>query len=291
MRSGLLAGAVLALLAVPVGLYAAEFAAEITAGETTKAAENTKSGANAWADAGNPPESPDPESPDFQSPDQEISGQTGSFNAQTDAAEQSFQTPQNTEKLATKSGLVEQAGDWKRASLTPQDARLGYESGILPKGIKSILKTNLELSHGQFMWDEEGVAKGKLAIFVDLRRQMISVFRDGHEIGTAVIVYGAQSHLSPTGSFPILRRYRDYHSRSYDAPMPYSLFITNDGVALHGSPMSASRATHGCIGLPLEFARRVFELAKHGDVVQIVRSDPKKIERIFAAAASNNTPS
>jgi hypothetical protein len=287
MRSGLLAGAVLALLAVPVGLYAAEFAAEITAGETTKAADNAKIGANARADKSTfDPESPDPQSPDFQSPNP-----TGSFDAQADAAEQSVQTPRNTEKLATKSGLVEQAGDWKRASLTPQDARLGYESGILPKGIKSILKTNLELSHGQFMWDEEGVAKGKLAIFVDLRRQMISVFRDGHEIGTAVIVYGAQSHLSPTGSFPILRRYRDYHSRSYDAPMPYSLFITNDGVALHGSPMSATRATHGCIGLPLEFARRVFELAKHGDVVQIVRSDPKKIERIFATAASNNTPS
>ena len=66
--------------------------------------------------------------------------------------------------------------------------------------------------------------------------------------------------------------HRDYHSRSYDAPMPFSLFITNTGVALHASPMSSRRATHGCIGLPDGFAEKLFEAAKVGDVVEIVRS-------------------
>jgi lipoprotein-anchoring transpeptidase ErfK/SrfK len=98
------------------------------------------------------------------------------------------------------------------------------------------------------------------------------VFRGGHEIGTAVIVYGAETMKSPLGRFPILSKQRDYHSRSYDAPMPYSLFITDTGVALHGSPVSSRRATHGCIGLPTEFARLLFAAAKAGDEVQIVRS-------------------
>jgi hypothetical protein len=81
--------------------------------------------------------------------------------------------------------------------------------------------------------------------------KMISVLRGGHEIGTSVIVYGADRMASPLGRFPIISKYRDYHSRAYDAPMPYSMFITRDGVALHGSPMSSRHATHGCIGLPI----------------------------------------
>ena len=102
---------------------------------------------------------------------------------------------------------------------------------------------------------------------------MISAFRNGHEIGTAVIVYGAQDMSSPEGVFKILRKSIDYHSRAYDAPMPYSLFITDDGVALHGSPMSKRRASHGCIGLPVEFAEKLFGAAKTGDVVTILKSD------------------
>jgi lipoprotein-anchoring transpeptidase ErfK/SrfK len=130
------------------------------------------------------------------------------------------------------------------------------------------------MRHGDFKWDEDGAPAGELKIWVDLRTQLISVFRGGHEIGTAVIVYGTESMESPTGRFPILTKSRDYHSRTYDAPMPYSMFINNTGVALHGSPMSSRRATHGCVGLPVEFARLLFSAAKIGDVVEIVRSGP-----------------
>ena len=128
------------------------------------------------------------------------------------------------------------------------------------------------MRHGDFRWSADGVPPGPLLIRVDLRSQLISVFRGGHEIGTAVIVYGADTMESPLGRFPILSKHRDYHSRSYDAPMPFSLFITNTGVALHGSPMSSRRATHGCIGLPEEFARLLFGAAKIGDEVDIIRS-------------------
>ncbi len=160
-----------------------------------------------------------------------------------------------------------------RSELNANLAAQGAEKNLLPPGVKTLLKVPGALEHGDYVWDDEGVPAGKLDIFVDMRRQMISVFRDGHEIGTAVIVYGGNGHDSPTGRFPILRMHRDYHSRSYDAPMPYSMFVTNDGVALHGSPMAADRATHGCIGLPISFARLLFEQANKGDVVEIVRSD------------------
>lgn len=128
------------------------------------------------------------------------------------------------------------------------------------------------MRHGDFVWNEDGVPKGEVTIWVDLRRQMISAYRNGHEIGTAVIVYGAEDMSSPEGRFPVLNKQRHYHSRTYDAPMPASLFITNDGVALHGSPMSSRRASHGCIGLPVEFAEKLFDATDVGNIVEITRS-------------------
>jgi len=159
-----------------------------------------------------------------------------------------------------------------RESLSSAELETAIRGGLLPQGAKSLLTTVGPMRHGDFKWDENGVPEGKVTIWIDLRTQMISVFRGGHEIGTAVVVYGAEGMASPTGRFVILTKSRDYHSRAYDAPMPYSMFITHTGVALHGSPMSRRRATHGCVGLPVEFARLLFAAAAVGDEVQIVRS-------------------
>ena len=74
----------------------------------------------------------------------------------------------------------------------------------------------------------------------------------------------------PRGRLPILRKVADYHSRTYDAPMPSSLFLRNDGVAIHGSNVVPGKATNGCIGVPIPFAEELFDVAKVGDIVEIV---------------------
>ena len=163
-------------------------------------------------------------------------------------------------------------GSRERDTISVREADLLAARKLAPVGTKSLLKVPAVLRHGDFVWNDEGVAEGKLSIWVDLRRQMISAFRDGHEIGTSVIIYGAEDRTSPEGRFPILNKQRHYHSRTYDAPMSASLFITNDGVALHGSPMSSRRASHGCIGLPVEFAEKLFDASEVGDIVEIIRS-------------------
>jgi lipoprotein-anchoring transpeptidase ErfK/SrfK len=104
---------------------------------------------------------------------------------------------------------------------------------------------------------------------VDLARQLISVFRGGHEIGTAVILYGGDGKATPRGDFEILQKAADYHSRTYDAAMPFMLRLTADGVAIHASEVSEGFATHGCVGVPEGFARRLFAVAKLGDRVSI----------------------
>jgi lipoprotein-anchoring transpeptidase ErfK/SrfK len=55
--------------------------------------------------------------------------------------------------------------------------------------------------------------------------------------------------------------------------MPYMLRLTNDGVAIHGSNVRQGWATHGCIGVPPDFARLLFAAAAKGDAVVILGPD------------------
>lgn len=143
-------------------------------------------------------------------------------------------------------------------------------AGELDRKVESLLAIDHPMRHGEFLWNEAGVPDGPVWIRVDLARQLISIFRAGHEIGTAVILYGADEKATPSGHFKILWKRKDHHSATYDAPMPYTLRLTDDGIAIHGSDVAWGRATHGCIGVPTEFARRLFEETAAGDEVRVV---------------------
>ena len=127
------------------------------------------------------------------------------------------------------------------------------------------------MQFGDFVWNEDRVPQGPVWVRIDLNLQLLSVFRDGHEIGSAVILFGTDGKATPTGDFTILDKNADYHSHTYDAPMPYALRLTSDGVAIHGSNVREGWATHGCIGIPASFARLLFDQVKSGDMVAIQR--------------------
>lgn len=137
--------------------------------------------------------------------------------------------------------------------------------------VKRVLQIDGPFRHGDYAWDEAGApATGPVIITVDLRAQTLSVFRAGYEIGAAVILYGATDKPSPLGAFPIMAKHADYYSRTYDnAPMPFAQRLTSDGVFIHGSDVQWGRGTHGCIGVPTEFAKKLFGVTKLGDVVVI----------------------
>ncbi len=137
--------------------------------------------------------------------------------------------------------------------------------------IKSLLNVPGRMSYGQYVWDDAGVADGPVWAFVDLTAQTMSVFRGNHEIGATVLLYGEKDLPTPTGRFPVLGMAKDHWSRSYNAPMPYSLWLTRDGVAIHGSDVRPGAATHGCLGVPMGFAKRLFEVANVGAEVFVTR--------------------
>lgn len=158
----------------------------------------------------------------------------------------------------------------QRVFLSETEQAEAVRRGLAPPGVRSILSTGGQMAHGNWRWDEAGVPRGPIAIRVELARQLVSVFKGPDEIGTAVIVYGVQGKDTPRGRMPILGKTRDYHSVTYDAPMPFSLWLREDGVALHGSSVAMGKATNGCIGVPVEFAEKLFEVAQKGDIVEVI---------------------
>ena len=136
--------------------------------------------------------------------------------------------------------------------------------------IESMLDVPKQMAFGDSVWREQGVPDGPLWIRVDRAAQLISVFRGPHEIGTAVILYGAPQKPTPAGRYPILAKLKEHRSSLYDADMPFTLRLTGDGIAIHASNVREGRATHGCIGLPEDFAKKLFDLARKGDAVFIV---------------------
>ncbi len=154
-----------------------------------------------------------------------------------------------------------------QASMTapaPAPIRAAAEA---PFAIRSVLQPDQPIRAGDYAWNSDGVPPGPILIAVDLGAQRLYAYRGGVEIGRSSILYGADDKPTPTGTFTILQKKRHHISNLYGAPMPYMMRLTMDGVAIHASEVEDGSATHGCIGLPDEFAALLFAEAKVGDRV------------------------
>lgn len=142
-----------------------------------------------------------------------------------------------------------------------------------PLVVKRILDIPGPIKFGDYYWDAAGIDEGgPLVITVDLEAQTLSVFRAGYEIGATAVIYGADEKPTPLGLHTITQKKVHHVSNLYGAPMPYMMRLTNDGVAIHASEkIDGGYATHGCIGVPLAFAKLLFAQAKLGDRVIITR--------------------
>ena len=138
--------------------------------------------------------------------------------------------------------------------------------------VKRILDIPGPIRFGEYFWDAEGIpADAPLTITIDLEAETMSVFREGYEIGATAILYGADEKPTPLGVHRITQKKVHHISNLYGAPMPYMMRLTNDGVAIHASEVEMGAATHGCIGVPLPFAKLLFAQARLGDRVIITR--------------------
>jgi L,D-transpeptidase catalytic domain len=135
--------------------------------------------------------------------------------------------------------------------------------------VKAVLAPDRPIEAGDYAWDEQGAPEAPARIVVDLEAQRLYLYRGGVEIGRSSIIYGAADKPTPTGIFRILEKDADHVSNLYDAEMPYMLRLTMDGIAIHGTEVKDGNATHGCIGIPDEFAALLFSQVRLGDAVLV----------------------
>jgi hypothetical protein len=127
-----------------------------------------------------------------------------------------------------------------------------------------------QLKKGQFLWMGEAVTTGPVVVVVSITEQRAYVYRNGILIGATTVSTGRPGHPTPTGVFTVLQKQKEHRSTLYDdAPMPYMERLTWGGVALHAGGLPGYPESHGCVHLPSEFARRLFEISPNGMTVVI----------------------
>lgn len=168
---------------------------------------------------------------------------------------------------------------------TPQSTHGAASTEPAAYVVKSILPIAGPLKMGDHHWDESAAPRaGTIVITVDLAAQVLSVFRDGHEIGAAAVLFGADAKPTPLGVYPITQKDADHVSNIYHAPMPYMLRMTNDGISIHASEVADGYMTHGCIGVPMPFAKKLFATVKLGDKVIVTRGEALEVGQAVKAA-------
>jgi hypothetical protein len=127
-----------------------------------------------------------------------------------------------------------------------------------------------DLKKGQFLWMADAVTSGPVLMVVSITEQKAYVYRNGILIGATTVSTGRPGHVTPTGVFTVLQKQKEHRSTIYDgAPMPYMERLTWGGVALHAGGLPGYPESHGCIHLPSEFAKDLFDVSPPGMTVVI----------------------
>jgi hypothetical protein len=144
------------------------------------------------------------------------------------------------------------------------------------------------LKPGEWVWAPAIAPSGPVLVYVDLSRQLATVYRNGVRIGVTSVSSGKAGHETPTGVYTILQKDADHHSSVYNnAPMPYQQRLTWDGVALHAGGLPGYPESHGCVHLPYGFSRSLFAITSIGATVVI---DGDAIDHVRSTEASLLAP-
>ena len=112
--------------------------------------------------------------------------------------------------------------------------------------------------------------RGAIILAVSLADQRLTIWDDGVVVGRSMVSTGVAGHETPRGVFTLLQKQRMHRSNIYsNAPMPFMQRITWSGVALHQGHVTGRPASHGCIRLPADVAKKLFGYTRIGTRVII----------------------
>ncbi len=126
-----------------------------------------------------------------------------------------------------------------------------------------------ELSPNQFVWKDNGSSE-PVSVVVSLQEQRAFVYRGSTMIAATTISSGKDGKDTPVGTYPILQKNAVHKSSLYDdASMPFMQRLTWDGIAIHAGRNPGFPASHGCIRVPLGFAKQLFGVTTLGTTVTV----------------------
>jgi hypothetical protein len=108
-------------------------------------------------------------------------------------------------------------------------------------------------------------AHADLVIHIEKSTQQMTVTVDGQPRYVWPVSTGVAKYDTPNGEFKPFRMEKDHFSKEWDdAPMPYSIFFTKQGHAIHGTNHTSigRPASHGCVRLSVAHAARLWDLVK-----------------------------
>jgi lipoprotein-anchoring transpeptidase ErfK/SrfK len=109
-------------------------------------------------------------------------------------------------------------------------------------------------------------ARADLLIEIDKSTQRMRVTVDGRQLYVWPVATGADGYDTPSGEFRPFRMEIDHYSDEWDnAPMPYSIFFSETGNAVHGTYEQRSlghAVAHGCVRLSMKNAATLWALVK-----------------------------
>jgi hypothetical protein len=109
-------------------------------------------------------------------------------------------------------------------------------------------------------------ARADLLITVDKSAQRMTVVQNGRQLYQWPVSTGGRGYDTPSGMFKPFRMEIDHTSDEWDnAPMPYSIFFTQTGDAIHGTYEArhlGRPVSHGCVRLSVQHAATLWSLVK-----------------------------
>ncbi len=114
-------------------------------------------------------------------------------------------------------------------------------------------------------WYQDNAHSGPVQLIVSIPDQKMNVYQNGEHIIETRVSSGRPGYNTPAGIFSILGKRREHYSNLYDdAPMPFMQRLTWSGIALHAGNVSRRYASHGCVRMPHDFARKLFRYTRRG---------------------------
>lgn len=117
-------------------------------------------------------------------------------------------------------------------------------------------------------------------VIVDIEAQRAFVFIDQKIAFETPVSSASKGRYTPRGTFKITEKIRTgKRSTLYKSLMPYWMRLDESAIGMHTGQLPGYAASHGCVRMPDESARFIFDLVPKGTTVQIVDSlKPKVIE-------------